>query len=62
MTDVQDRIAKEVRARGVSHVSRVLDVNRASLMSYLSGAAREGTAMLIEGRAARLDEHVRDAK
>ncbi len=51
---LRSRIVRAVRAHGVAAVARALDVQRATLTSYLALAARRGTIALIEQRIGRL--------
>lgn len=48
-------VSNEVARHGAAYVARLLDVSRAALVSYLAGAARDATRIVIEQRAARLE-------
>ena len=47
-SDRRERIAEEVRRRGVAPVAREIGVSRAGLGSYLSETEQRGTRLLIE--------------
>lgn len=51
MSNSKSLIAKEVQEHGANAVAARLGVTRASLVSYLAGAAREATCLMIEQRA-----------
>ena len=50
-TEIRERIAAEVRSRGLAPVARELGVGRAGLAGYLVGGSRHATEFLVEQRA-----------
>ena len=54
--EIAARIADAVYVHGLAPVARQIGVSRGGLASYLARAARSGTVVLIESRAARLAE------
>lgn len=52
---LKPKIAQLVRERSSNAVARALGVPRTSVLSFIAGTAREGTALLIATRAERLD-------
>jgi hypothetical protein len=53
-TNAKSLILSMIARCGLAATARLLDVGRDTLASYCAGAARQGTALLIESRIDRL--------
>jgi hypothetical protein len=51
---MKNDIAAAARTRGIQPISRELRLCRATILAYLAGACRPGTALLIESKWAAL--------
>lgn len=51
----KQRVAAAVERKGANAVAKAIGVPRSTVLSYCAGTSREGTDLLIEMRADRLD-------
>lgn len=51
----RQKVAAAVESKGANAVAGALGVPRGTVLSYIAGRSREGTDLLIESRASRLD-------
>jgi hypothetical protein len=56
MSNAHCLVAQRVHEHGAAHVARVLGISRAAVVSYIAGAARMATTVVIEQRASRLED------